>query len=371
MTKVCHMTSRHSSNDVRIFYKECSSLARAGYDVYFVAPGTSREENGVHIVGVGEVPSRRVIRMTTFAHKVYEKALAIDADIYHFHDPELLPYGMKLKRHGKKVIFDSHENYSLQITIREYIPKAARNAIANAYHAYESLVLKRLDAVIVPCTFEGKNIFEGRAKETCIITNYPIASELSGGCFPGRQREGYLCYVGSLTHSRGISYLIRAAAKAGVKLVLAGAFSSAEFEHEMRAMPEFSSVDYRGVASRQEVAEIFQGALAGACTLLRNGQYDKGDTLGTKVFEYMAVGLPVILSDSPYAKTSIKHCKFGICVDPADVDAIADAIIYLRDHPEEAREMGENGRRAVAEEFNWGTQAGTLLELYKNILQEV
>ena len=108
MIKVCHMTSAHEEEDIRIFRKECVSLAEAGYDVYLVERGESYEKNGVHIVGVGEIPAGRLKRMTQGAKKVYAAAKALDADIYHFHDPELLPYGLKLKKAGKKVIFDSH-----------------------------------------------------------------------------------------------------------------------------------------------------------------------------------------------------------------------------------------------------------------------
>ena len=74
MTKVCHMTSAHGEEDIRIFRKECVSLARAGYEVYLVERGESREKNGVHIIGVGEIPQSRRKRMTEGARKVYEAA---------------------------------------------------------------------------------------------------------------------------------------------------------------------------------------------------------------------------------------------------------------------------------------------------------
>ena len=109
MTKVCHMTSAHAPEDDRIFHKECVSLAKAGYDVYLVERGDSYEKAGVHIVGIGEVSGGRLDRMFHVTKQVCEKALALDADIYHFADPELLPWGLKLKRQGKQVIFDSHE----------------------------------------------------------------------------------------------------------------------------------------------------------------------------------------------------------------------------------------------------------------------
>ena len=118
--KVCHMTSAHDPEDIRIFHKECVSLAKNGYDVYLVERGDSYEKNGVHIVGVGTIPDSRLQRMTQGARRVYEAALALDCDIYHFHDPELLPYGVMLKKKGKKVIFDSHENTVEQIMEKEW-----------------------------------------------------------------------------------------------------------------------------------------------------------------------------------------------------------------------------------------------------------
>lgn len=364
MYKICHMTSAHDSLDTRIFYKECVSLSKAGYETYLVAQGDSFDRDGVHIVGIGVAFGSRLERMTKAAKKVYETALLLHADLYHFHDPELLPYGLKLKCKGKRVIFDSHENYAMQISEKGYIPKPLRKLVAYVYYTYETYVLKRIDAVVVPCTFEGKNAFEGRAKRTAFIANYPLRAEFYDKFMENQPREQYVCYIGGLTRDRGILPLIEACGQTKTKLVLAGAFSPSALEQEAQAMPGYAVVDYRGVVSRSEVAQINAHAMAGACTLLKNGQYDKLDTFGIKVFEYMAMGLPVILTDYPYAREVLKKYRFGICVDPTDVQAITAAITYLRNHPEEAHEMGQNGRRAVEEDFNWATQEKTLLELY-------
>ena len=179
MIKVCHMTSAHKPTDVRIFEKECVSLAKKEeYEVYLVAKGKSYDSKNVHIVGIGTNNRGRISRMLFTAKDIYKKALEINADIYHFHDPELLPYGLKLKKKGKKVIFDSHENYSEQIKEKYYIPKFLRGFISKIFKSYESKVSKKIDGVIFPCPMFGKHPFEGRSKRYVYINNTPILEEL-------------------------------------------------------------------------------------------------------------------------------------------------------------------------------------------------
>lgn len=163
MIRVCHMTSAHPAEDVRIFQKECVSLAKAGYDVYLVERGESCEKDGVHIVGVGEIPAGRLKRMTEGAKKVYKAAKAVDADIYHLHDPELLPYGIKLKKAGKKVIFDSHEDYKTMLKYKPYLPRWACGLVAGLYGRYERSVLKRIDGLVFPALKNGKHPLKGSA----------------------------------------------------------------------------------------------------------------------------------------------------------------------------------------------------------------
>jgi len=370
MVKVCHMTSAHDSDDVRIFKKECVSLAQAGYDTYLVAKGDSREESGVHVIGVGTAPESRIRRMTEFANRVYKEALETDADIYHLHDPELLPYAVKLKKRGKKVIFDSHENHAAQIREKEYLPVLARETVSRLYRIRETWLVSKLDAVIVPCTFDGVNIFEGRARRTCFIANYPRLEDFYNRYDPDAQKTNDVCYVGGLTYERGIYHLVKAVYKAGKRLLLVGSFSNGEFEARVRALPEFSCVDYMGSISNSRVAEVLQSCRVGANTLLDIGQYHHIDTFGVKVFEYMSMGIPVLLPDYPYMREMVEKYGFGICVKTDDTDDISQAICFLTDNPDKVCSMGQNGRRAVEIEFNWSTQEKKLLELYSTLADE-
>ena len=365
--KVCHMTSAHDSTDTRIFSKECRSLAAAGYEVYLVVAGESREEAGVHVVGLGDEPKGRWERMTKFARRVYERALALDCDVYHFHDPELMPYGVKLARKGKKVIFDSHEDYVSEISCKPYLPTWLARPVSVVYKAYETHCVRRFAAVIVTCTFDGKNIFEGRARRTVFIENYPMLSELEPfeNIAPEERIESDICYVGSLTEDNGIGSLSDAAAALGARLVLAGWFGSKELERETLAKSD--CITYLGRVDRRTVWRILAGTKIGARISLDVGQNYSCDTFGNKVHEYMMAGIPALVSDSPFERRMIDEYQFGLYVDPADPEAVKAAIRRLLDDPDYARQLGENGRRAALERFNWSTQETALLELYASL----
>ncbi len=368
MTKICHVTSVHCTDDARIFHKECVSLAKAGCEVYLVGKGESRVESGVHVVGVGENSGGRLKRMLGFSKKVYQAALALDAEIYHLHDPELLPYAKKLKKKGKKVIFDSHEKYSDLLTSKPYLPRFAAGFIAKLYESYEKSVLKKIDAVIFPCTMGGKDPFEGLCKRTAIISNAAILDEFYNRYDPDAEKlPESVCYVGSISAERGVDHDILAAHRANARFLLAGPFSPPSFEETCKKMPEYSCVEYQGKLGRKEVTELLSRSMIGLFTLKDRGQYFKIDTFGVKVFEYMSMALPVVLSNSDYNVKMAETYRFGICVDPENPDEIANAIRYLLDNPEKAREMGENGRRAIHEEFHWGVEEKKLIALYENI----
>lgn len=370
MMKICHMTSAHTSYDTRIFYKECTSLANAGYEVFLVCEGKDRIENGVHVIGAGELPQSRKERMLSFSKKIYNIALGLDCDVYHFHDPELLPYGLKLAKKGKKVIFDSHENYVAQIQEKQYLPKVIRFLISRGYKLYESYVLKSIDAVVVPCTFDGINIFNNRAKETVFIANYPVLTSFYDIYNHNTEKMYDICYVGSLTYDRGIYHLVKSSNEGNFSILLAGNYPEISFQEKIERMPGYNNVTYLGYVSNSEIARIIQTCRIGAQLILDKGQYYHVDTLGIKVFEYMSMGIPVIMSDTPYSKGLVDKYKFGICVDPESCEEIINAVNYLVEHTIEAQEMGRNGRDAISRVFNWKTQEPKLIELYERLITQ-
>lgn len=367
--KICHMTSVHPSEDIRIFRKECVSIAKAGYEVFLVERGESYDKNGVHIVGVGEIPESRRKRMIQGGKAVYEKALALDCDLYHIHDPELLRFALKLKRKGKKVIFDSHELTRQQIRIKPYLPRLLAGLLSRLYALYENRILCRIDGVIFPCPVNGTFPLPG--KNPTFVNNYPRLSELYDQYDPDALKDpDTICTVGSLTYNRGTKHLIKAACLAGCRVLLAGRLSPLSFEKEVLEMAESKNAEFLGFQDRQGVIALLRRARIGVSPLLPIGQYQIVENMPTKVFEYMAMGLPVVLTRKPFSEEMVEKYKFGVCVDPQNTEEFAAAIRDLLDNPAKAHEMGENGRRAVKEVFNWEKEEENLLQLYHTCLAE-
>ena len=368
MKKVCHMTSAHRRYDVRVFEKECTSLAKAGYDVYLVVNDDLPDEdkNGVHIVSTGFVPSGRKERMTRGAKLVYKKAKAISAEIYHFHDPELMPYALKLKKAGKKVIFDSHEIYYQQIKTKMWIPSEYREAVSKLYYKYETKVCKRIDAVCTPGSV-GVDVFGKRTEKVVVVGNMAALIDERNVNIKANIEQKKICTTGSLTEDRGITELIKACYRTDSHLILAGTFTPDSYFNELKDMTEYSCVDFRGLLRLDGVYDVIRESGIGICNIHKVGQYATMQNLPNKIYEYLSFGLPVIISDTEYFTDFVNTYKCGLVVEPDNADSITDAINYLYDHPDEAVQMGNNGKRIVEEKFNWSVDEKNLLDLYETL----
>ena len=363
--KVCHLTSVHKWNDVRIFEKECVSSAKAGFDVTLIAVNGERGIfEGVNVISVADQTRSRLGRMIKTVDAVYQEAVKVNADVYHFHDPELLRIGIQLqKKHGKKVIYDSHEDLPRQILDKLWIPAILRKTISKLVEHYENKIASQLSGIVAATPHIQKRFLQSN-RNTVNINNYPILEKLSIDV-DWEKRKNEVCYVGGIFISRGIAELIDAMNEVDARLNLAGNYAPISLRESLMDREGWRNVNEYGFVGRKEIIEILSRSKIGMVTLHPTQAYL--DSLPIKMFEYMAAGIPVIASDFPLWRAIIDKHQCGMCVDPKNSKAITEAINFLLSNNEIASEMGRNGQKAANENYSWNAESKKLVEFYTTL----
>lgn len=366
--RIVHLTSVHARNDVRIFVKQCKSLQQAGYDVSIVvADGLGDEvKEGIKFYDVGKLQGR-FKRFTKTTNNVFNKAKELNADVYHLHDPELMPIGIKLKKLHKKVIFDAHEDLPKQLLSKPYLNKFLLKIVSKLVSKYEKYATKKVDYIIAASPFI-RDKFLKINKNTIDINNYVVIGELEKDV-KWTEKEDKVCYVGGISEIRGIKELVKAMnlVDKSVKINLLGRFDSTNLESTVKGYDGWKNVKEYGFLKREEVANVMSKSKAGIVTFLPLPNHI--DAQPNKMFEYMSASLPIIISNFPYWKEIVDDYNCGILVNPLNPKEISEAIMYIINNPEEAERMGKNGKQAVLEKYNWNIEKEKLISVYKEIMK--
>lgn len=366
MKKICHLTSVHKDNDIRIFIKECTSLAPI-YETYLIVAGSeSKTINQVNIIGVDAYESR-IKRAIFTSYRIYKKALDINAEIYHFHDPELIWVGWLLQKKGKKVVYDVHENVSKQIMGKYYIPIYLRKITSKLFGRAERFLASSFSGIITATPFIEEE-FKKFHTNTITINNFPLWDEIKyADQIQGLSNQNNICYIGGITEIRGIKKLIEALSltQEPVSLIMAGHFSPTSFKNELCLLEGWSKVQYVGHVSRTETIDIMSKSVAGIVPFLPLPNHI--DAQPNKMFEYMSSGLPVLCSSFPLWENLIIKNNLGLSFNPESPKDIARVIDFCMSHKKELTEKGKKGKELVKSNYNWEVEKEKLISFYKNL----
>ena len=359
MANIFHITSVHQRYDTRIFKKECISLAQAGHTVFLIVCDGLGDEiiEGVNIVDIGiDNQMGRLKRFLLLPKAILQYLLKRqDIDYVHFHDPELIFVGKKLAKRGFKVIYDVHEYVPRQIMTKPYLPKITRKIIAWLVNMIEMTIAKRLFA-IVSVTDELVERFKSVNKNVFLLRNYPVVSSFQNIDFEAKKMS--FIYAGGITFIRGALEMAQASTISGLEITCFGPIE----KNLEKDLIKYDKLILKGKIPQESVFDEYRRSSVGLITLHKIPNHMVSSP--NKLFEYMVSGMAVIASDIPFWKEMVEAEKCGICVDPYNVNEIAQAMIYMKEHPEETRQMGMNGRKAVLEKYSWESEVKTLLSIY-------
>jgi glycosyltransferase involved in cell wall biosynthesis len=373
--KVCILTVVHRTFDTRIFYKEARSLAKAGYDVTLIAPHDKVEiVDGIRIIPLSK-PKNRIERMTKIGWMIFKLALKEQADIYHFHDPELIPLGLFLKVSGKKVVMDIHEDYKAQIQGKSWIPRPLRRIFSFLVRVFEKIGVIAFDGVVTTDEALAKQFSHRKASGFIISAeNYPIiSSELRVlDIIKARYEERRILFLGGISDTRCTREFITALEILNglpFEAWIGGNIIDEKLLHSLKGSSSWNKVKFLG---RVPVSEVTNLMLNSSIAInLYSNQPNHYSLRSNRLFESLAAGLPVIVSNFPMSKAFVERNNCGIAVNPENSEEIASAINELLLNPDRCMRLGLNGRDAVFKNYDWESQAVKIIELYNNIANKI
>ncbi len=340
--RILHLTSVHRPRDVRIFHKEASAAAAAGARTWVGAP---RE------------PISRA-RRPAAGWRLAREARRREADLYHVHDPELLPAAIWLaRRTGRPVVYDAHEYLGETVRTKRWLPRPLRVPVALVAERAERAAARRL-AGVVTANEDLAARFAAAGARAVSVANSPWSRAFPE---PAPVPDAPVAlYVGGLGPLRGLD-LMRAAFPLvnvpGARLVLAGPGDPGELP---------AGAESVGPVDHSRVPALLAAARVAWVPLQPHGNYDRA--VPTKLVEAMAAGRPVVASDLGRMGALVRDAGCGLVVPPTDAEAHAAALARLLSDGDAAARMGGAGREAFVAGLGFEAEARALTSFYAEVL---
>ncbi|GAB3897301.1 glycosyltransferase [Spirosoma agri] len=368
--RILHVSTAHPAHDPRLIYRVIPSLA-PHYDLIAALP---RTPTGIrNDVDYRWLPRfRRVWLRLIFSHPlVLWYALRIRPNLFHIYDPELVPIARLIQLIFRiPVIYEVHENL-----YKKADEKSANQGrmLIRLFFWFDAMAQRRFYLIFTEHAY--LDTYDHLAKPHAIIYNYPLLPFMNTFRKPyaPNQLRPTFFYIGWISLERAFDTLV-----AGLAL-LKNTYPDFQChlfgertlnDRAVEQLPGFTTVQdnvhFYGYTDQRHAFVHAAQSTVGIALLKAVGDYP--DSYTTKLFEYMALGLPVITSNFPLYRHVVERHQCGFCIDPTDARQLAAVLTYLIEHPAESKAMGERGRLAVENEYNWDSETQKLLTFYQTVL---
>jgi len=372
---ICHLSPVQDRLDSRTYIMEMLPLTKHGCRLTLIgAHGLNQMLQPVNFVSI----PRRQTRVTRIllAFGMAFRAVRHPAQLYHVHNPEMIPAGLLLKWWaGKKVVYDTQEDHPSMMLTKAYLPSVLRRTASKVVASVERLAARAFDGFIAADSGTLRATARVGTSRKMVFYNLPNLDFFPSPESTNKQFD--LVYRGGLSERAGTFVLLSALQELqsrglNAKLLLFGYADSAvdriKIQSHIRSMGLSKNVVLEGRIDHAKMAETLSRARISVCPLLEIPKFR--NNIPVKVFESWACGIPVVCSDLPPIRPFFKGKNFGLLVKPGDVNSLADALERLLRNPEETARMGQAARRVVVSQYNNRYESHKLLRFYKKVLGE-
>lgn len=369
--KVCHVSSAHSVYDDRIFFKECCTLTDF-FEVHIIAIGEKDEIlNNVNIHSLKK-SSSRFDRFFLVQIKLLIQAFKINAKVYHFHDPDLILFGLIQKLLGKKVIYDMHELVYFQINDKEWLGNGfVKKIVASVYIMFEKLGVICFDKVVIAedgyWTYINDKYKKYINKFVAIrnFSIYKLIQETKSDSNYNKGNKKIIVYAGGLSKIRGIKEIVEAIQSIeNVEFLTLGSWEDDDYKSLCEQIDVNKKMNYLGLVKMDKVYSYLKIADIGIANLYHKPNYLT--SLPIKAFEYMASGIPIIMSDFPYWIETFNEC--ALFVNPLDQIDIKEKIELLLSDDVLRSKLAIAGKKLVLEKYTWEAESKLLIKHYQKLV---
>lgn len=386
--------------DIRV-EKEARSLLKAGHEVFLLSASKGDMPNEETVEGIKVIRKklpqnfpRRAWNFfcfqVFFIHPFWKKALKdavkqCEIQAIHVHDLPLVRTGLNVARKfGLPIIADLHENYPEAVRQYRMIAKPVQRLLYLAsplwrWKRMERFCVQQADRVVTVVD-EAKQHYVNdcgipEEKATVVMNtedlDYFYSLPIKEDIVKKYQPYFAISYIGGFGWHRGIQTAISAmpqilSAIPEARLIMVGSGSN---EAELKELAKRERVEQAIECIGWQPFELVPSYISASdvCLIPHIASGHTNSTIPHKIFQFMAMGKPVVVSSAKPLKRIVKETGAGLVYSSGDAEALSEAVIRIYRDNELATKLGEAGKKAAGQKYNWEIEGDKLVDIYRAV----